>query len=87
MNIAKEIQSNEVEEVLSGLIKSIRSSVPDEVAVDAAVLRFMILLELENKRGMITGLDIAQDHLLSQSKQKATKGLEGYRIKLAQDLS
>ena len=87
MDTTKEIQSSEVEDVLKNLVESVGGNVPEEVAVDAAVLRLMILLELENKRGMITGLDIAQDHLRSQSKQKADKGLEIYRIKLSQDLS
>ena len=87
MNITKEIQSNEVENVLNSLIESVGGNVPEEVSVDAAVLRLMMLLELENKRGVLTGCELALDHLRSQSKQKATESLDGYRIKLAQDLS
>ena len=87
MNITKEIQPSEVENVLNDLIESLKTDLSVQVAVDAAVSRLMILLELENKRGVLTGCELALDHLRSQSKQRADESLEKHRVKLAQDLS
>ena len=52
-----EIQKQEVSKILNRLVADTKSSVPEKVLINAALLNLMQLLRYEHKAGIKAGLD------------------------------
>lgn len=76
-----EIKQEEVEDLLNKLVSDAKEQVPEQVLIDATMLKIMTLLNYEHKAGYKDGLDFALDSSVSKAKK-----LERYH-KLANELS